>query len=70
MQDHMKGPERTCFWDEKLQQNTDPLHGVEGGFWAVDWDVKVGIILTILCLNSDFSIVEDTTYASGAFSRQ
>lgn len=43
MQEHMKGTERTCFWDESLEQNVDPLQNVEGGFWAASWDVKARI---------------------------
>jgi hypothetical protein len=32
------------FWDEDLGANVDPFKGVDGGFFAADWDTKV-------CLN-------------------
>ncbi len=36
-----KTNERTVFWDEDLRRNVDPLTGLEGGFFAASWDLKV-----------------------------
>ena len=40
----MKLPERTVFWDEEKKTNVDPLQGIQGGVWGVDWDIKVSYV--------------------------
>ena len=39
--DFSKNSERTVFWDDDLGVNVDPFRGVDGGFFAADWDTKV-----------------------------
>ena len=39
--DYTKSSERTVFWDDDLGGNVDPFKGVDGGFFAADWDTKV-----------------------------
>jgi hypothetical protein len=40
--DYAKSSERTVFWDDEFGVNVDPFRGVDGGFFAADWDTKVG----------------------------
>ncbi|KAI0275019.1 hypothetical protein BC834DRAFT_1037602 [Gloeopeniophorella convolvens] len=42
--DYTKGSERTVFWDEDLGVNVDPFNGVDGGFFAADWDTKLKVL--------------------------
>jgi hypothetical protein len=39
--DYIKSSERTVFWDDDLGGNVDPFKGIDGGFFAADWDTKV-----------------------------
>ncbi|KAK0465606.1 uncharacterized protein EV420DRAFT_1515109 [Desarmillaria tabescens] len=39
-----KTSERTVFWDEDLRRNVDPLSGLEGGFFAASWDLKLNVL--------------------------
>jgi hypothetical protein len=41
LSEYFKTSERTIFWDEELRANVDPFEGLEGGFFAADWDFKV-----------------------------
>lgn len=41
MSDYFKTSERTVFWDENLNRNVDPFDGLDGVFFATDWDFKV-----------------------------
>lgn len=48
--DYSKSSERTVFWDDDLGVNVDPFRGVDGGFFAADWDTKVGpSVIRFLC---------------------
>ncbi|KLO20645.1 hypothetical protein SCHPADRAFT_15551 [Schizopora paradoxa] len=42
--EHMKGTERTVFWDVDKRMNVEPLQGIEGGFWGADWNLKLRIL--------------------------
>jgi hypothetical protein len=42
--DYSKSSERTVFWDDDLGVNVDPFKGVDGGFFAADWDTKVCVL--------------------------
>ena len=44
--EYSKNSERTVFWDDDLGANVDPFKGVDGGFFAADWDTKVGLSIT------------------------
>ncbi|KII94095.1 hypothetical protein PLICRDRAFT_695143 [Plicaturopsis crispa FD-325 SS-3] len=44
MSDYFKTSERTVFWDENLNRNVDPFDGLDGGFFATDWDFKLKIL--------------------------
>jgi hypothetical protein len=37
----LKTPERTIFWDDKLNANVDPFIASGGGFFTMGWDFKV-----------------------------
>jgi hypothetical protein len=39
--EYSKNSERTVFWDDDLGANVDPFKGVDGGFFAAEWDTKV-----------------------------
>lgn len=41
--DTFKTSERTVFWDDERGANMDPIATLEGGFFAADWDLKVGL---------------------------
>jgi len=41
LSEYIKSPERTIFWDDDLNMNVDPFEGLEGGFFAANWDFKV-----------------------------
>jgi hypothetical protein len=41
LSEYFKTSERTIFWDDELKANVDPFEGLEGGFFAADWDFKV-----------------------------
>jgi hypothetical protein len=43
--DYSKSSERTVFWDDDLEINVDPFRGVDGGFFAADWDIKVRLAI-------------------------
>ena len=38
-----KTSERTVFWSDELMVNVDPFQGLDGGFFAADWDLKVRV---------------------------
>ncbi|KAA1467992.1 hypothetical protein DENSPDRAFT_833170 [Dentipellis sp. KUC8613] len=42
--EYFKKPERTVFWDEEQKRNVDPFEQVDGGFFSVDWDLKLKIL--------------------------
>ncbi|KDR85452.1 hypothetical protein GALMADRAFT_218548 [Galerina marginata CBS 339.88] len=44
LSEYFKSSERTIFWDEDLKVNVDPFEGLEGGFFATDWDFKLKIL--------------------------
>ena len=46
--EYSKSSERTVFWDEDLGANADPFKGVDGGFFAADWDTKVCLSVSLL----------------------
>jgi hypothetical protein len=46
--EYSKTSERTVFWDDDLGANVDPFRGVDGGFFAADWDTKVCLSITWL----------------------
>ena len=55
--EYSKSSERTVFWDDDLGANVDPFKGVDGGFFAADWDTKVCLLITLfLCLRRMHSI--------------
>ena len=33
------------FWDDDLEVNVDPFKGLDGGFFAADWDIKVRLLV-------------------------
>lgn len=41
LSEYFKTSERTIFWDDERKVNVDPFDGLEGGFFATDWDFKV-----------------------------
>lgn len=41
LSEYFKSSERTIYWNEDLKRNVDPFEGLEGGFFATDWDFKV-----------------------------
>ena len=41
LSEYFKSSERTIFWDDDLKKNIDPFDGLQGGFFAADWDFKV-----------------------------
>lgn len=41
LSEYFKSSERTIFWNDDLKRNVDPFEGLEGGFFAADWDFKV-----------------------------
>lgn len=41
--DTFKTSERTIFWDDERGANVDPIAALEGGFFAADWALKVGL---------------------------
>lgn len=41
--DTFKTSERTAFWDDERGANVDPFANLEGGFFAADWVLKVGL---------------------------
>lgn len=43
LSDTFKTSERTIFWDDKRGANVDPFANLEGGFFAADWILKVGL---------------------------
>ena len=43
LSDTFKTSERTVFWDDERGVNVDPLANLEGGFFAADWALKVGL---------------------------
>jgi hypothetical protein len=45
--EHSKSSERTVFWDDDLGANVDPFKGVDGGFFAADWDTKVCLSIAL-----------------------
>lgn len=42
LSEYLKSNERTIFWDDNIKANVDPFEGMECGFFAADWDLKVG----------------------------
>jgi hypothetical protein len=42
LSEYFKSSERTVFWDDEKNANVDPFEGMAGGFFATDWDFKVG----------------------------
>jgi len=42
--EYSKSSERTVFWDDDLGTNVDPFKGVDGGFFAADWDTKLKVL--------------------------
>ncbi|KAF8506753.1 hypothetical protein F5888DRAFT_1644995 [Russula emetica] len=42
--EYSKSSERTVFWDDDLGANVDPFKGVDGGFFAADWDTKLRVL--------------------------
>lgn len=42
--DTFKTSERTVFWDDECGANVDPFANLEGGFFAADWALKVGLL--------------------------
>jgi hypothetical protein len=41
--DYFKSSERTVFWDDNLHKNVNPFPKMENGFFAAEWDLKVGV---------------------------
>ncbi|TFK77353.1 hypothetical protein BDN72DRAFT_784428 [Pluteus cervinus] len=44
LSEYFKSSERTIFWNDDLHKNVDPFEGLEGGFFATDWDFKLKIL--------------------------
>lgn len=44
LSEYFKTSERTIFWNDELKANVDPFEGLEGGFFATDWDFKLKIL--------------------------
>ncbi|KAF8807826.1 hypothetical protein BYT27DRAFT_7189920 [Phlegmacium glaucopus] len=44
LSEYFKTSERTIFWDDERKANLDPFEGLEGGFFATDWDFKLKIL--------------------------
>jgi hypothetical protein len=44
LSEYFKSSERTIYWNEDLKRNVDPFEGLEGGFFATDWDFKVRVM--------------------------
>lgn len=42
--EYSKSSERTVFWDDDIGANVDPFRGVDGGFFAADWDTKLKVL--------------------------
>ncbi len=45
--EYSKSSERTVFWDDDLGVNVDPFKGLNGGFFAADWDTKVRHLIAL-----------------------
>jgi hypothetical protein len=55
--DYSKSSERTVFWDDDLGVNVDPFKGLDGGFFAADWDTKVRLLVAPSSSFSDHIVV-------------
>ncbi|KAF9454103.1 hypothetical protein P691DRAFT_810816 [Macrolepiota fuliginosa MF-IS2] len=44
LSEYLKSNERTVFWDDNSKGNVDPFEGMECGFFAADWDLKLKIL--------------------------
>lgn len=58
LSEYFKSSERTIYWNDDLRMNVDPFEGLEGGFFATDWDFKVRCLCAQLlseCSNIDLS---------------
>ncbi|KAF9459832.1 hypothetical protein BDZ94DRAFT_1224190 [Collybia nuda] len=44
LSEYFKSSERTIYWNEELKRNVDPFEGLDGGFFATDWDFKLKIL--------------------------
>ncbi|PPQ71464.1 hypothetical protein CVT26_011243 [Gymnopilus dilepis] len=64
--EYFKSSERTIFWDEDLRVNIDPFEGLEGGFFATDWDFKLKILRQLvelqLCHAPDIKATIDNAW--------
>jgi hypothetical protein len=45
--EYSRSSERTVFWDDDFGVNVDPFKDLDGGFFAADWDIKVGLSIVL-----------------------
>lgn len=43
LSEYLKTNERTVFWSDDVKANVDPFQGMESGFFAADWQIKVRV---------------------------
>lgn len=65
--EYSKTSERTVFWDDDLGANVDPFKGVDGGFFAADWDTKVcpSITRSFMSLTAAFIVLAQSLAPTG-----
>lgn len=56
LSEYFKSSERTIFWNDDLKRNVDPFEGLEGGFFAADWDFKLKILRQLVELQLSHSV--------------
>ncbi|KAF8973533.1 hypothetical protein BDZ97DRAFT_1775592 [Flammula alnicola] len=66
LSEYFKTFERTIFWDDDLKANVDPFEGLEGGFFATNWDFKLKILRQLvelqLCHAPDIKATIDNAW--------
>ncbi|KAI0778361.1 hypothetical protein BD413DRAFT_508647 [Trametes elegans] len=66
LQEYLKTPERTVFWDDTLKANVDPFADMPDGFFAADWDLKLKILRQLvelqLCHSPQIKAVIDRAW--------
>ncbi|KAF7784080.1 hypothetical protein Agabi119p4_245 [Agaricus bisporus var. burnettii] len=54
--EYFKTNERAIFWDDNLKANVDPFEGMDCGFFAADWDLKLKILRQLVELQLTHSL--------------
>ncbi|OCH94673.1 hypothetical protein OBBRIDRAFT_788928 [Obba rivulosa] len=66
LQEYFKSSERTVFWDDDKKMNVDPFLGMENGFFAADWDLKLKILRQFvelqLCHSAEIKAIIDRAW--------